>query len=247
MNSVSKIRYLTRIEQLEKLGEEETERLRAVEEKFPFRCNDYYLSLIDWAKADDPIRRIIVPCAEELNEWGRPDPSDETSYTVMHGLEHKYNSTALLLVSNVCEGICRYCFRKRVFARPQKEYLRDLEPAARYIREHSEITNVLLTGGDPLVLTTSKLEKIIGSLREISHVRIIRVGTKMPAFNPFRIIEDPSLLEMINKYSTPEKKLYVMTHFVHPRELTDSAVGGRPSSKSRCCGGKSDAFNKRGK
>jgi L-lysine 2,3-aminomutase len=93
-------------------------------------------------------------------------PSDEKSYTVIPGLEHKYNSTALMLVSNVCEGICRYCFRKRVFIKSQQEYLRDLPAALRYLRDHTEITNVLLTGGDPLVLSTSRLEEIVRPVRD---------------------------------------------------------------------------------
>jgi len=198
--------------------------LKKVTEQFAFRSNDYYLSLIDWDDPNDPIRQIIIPHTQELDEWGRLDPSDEKTYTIMPGLEHKYNSTALLLVSNVCDGICRYCFRKRVFIEPQKDYLRDLPAALQYIKRHHEITNVLLTGGDPLVLTTSKLENIIRQLREIEHVRIIRIGTKTPVFNPYRIVDDPVLLEMIEKYSTQWKKIYVITHFVHPRELTDVAV-----------------------
>jgi len=142
----------------------------------------------------------------------------------MPGLEHKYNSTAVFLVSNVCDGICRFCFRKRVFIEPQSDYLRDLPAALQYVRQHQEVTNVLLTGGDPLVLTTSKLENIIRQLREIEHVQIIRIGTKIPAFNPYRIVDDPALLEMIKTYSTGWKKIYVMTHFVHPKELTDIAI-----------------------
>jgi len=142
----------------------------------------------------------------------------------MPGVEHKYNSTALFLVSNVCDGICRYCFRKRVFIEPQEAYLRDVPAAIGYVKEHREINNVLLTGGDPLVLATSKLENIIRQLRQIEHIEIIRIGTKIPAFNPYRIINDPSLLEMIETYSTERKKIYVMTHFVHFKELTDVAV-----------------------
>ncbi|MFB0553154.1 MAG: KamA family radical SAM protein [Phycisphaerae bacterium] len=226
LNSISdtQIKYLTRIEQLGQLSEQERTELKKVTDRFPFRCNDYYLSLINWDDPEDPIRTIIIPKLHELEEWGRLDPSDEESYTIMPGLEHKYNSTALLLVSNVCDGICRYCFRKRVFINMQREYLRDPAAAIQYIREHKEITNVLLTGGDPLVLTTSKLENIIRQLRQIGHVEIIRIGTKIPAFNPYRIIEDPTLLEMIKKYSTKQKKIYVMSHFVHPRELTEVAV-----------------------
>ena len=206
------------------LSEQKQAELKKVTDKFAFRSNDYYLSLIDWDDPDDPIRTIIIPHTRELDEWGRLDPSDEKAYTIMPGLEHKYNSTALLLVSNVCDGICRYCFRKRVFMEPQSEYLRDLPAAIQYIKQHREVTNVLLTGGDPLVLTTSKLENIIRQLREIDHVRIIRIGTKTPVFNPYRIVDDTALLEMIEKYSTEQKKIYIMTHFVHPRELTDLAV-----------------------
>ncbi|UCG57508.1 MAG: KamA family radical SAM protein [Phycisphaerales bacterium] len=217
-------RYFTKIEQLEQLTEQEAADLGKVAERFSFRSNGYYLSLIDWADPNDPIRTIVVPHMQELDEWGRLDPSDEKTYTVMPGVEHKYHSTALLLVSSVCEGICRYCFRKRVFIEPQSTCLRDIPAAMRYIREHREVTNVLLTGGDPLVLTTSKLEEIIRQLREIEHVEIVRIGTKVPAFNPYRILDDPGLLEMIETYSTEQKKIYVMTHFVHPKELTDVAV-----------------------
>ena len=226
LNSISatQMKYLTRIEQLEQLSEQERTRLKKVAETFSFRSNDYYLSLINWDDPDDPIRKIIIPHSHELEKWGRLDPSDEESYTIIPGLEHKYHSTALLLISNVCEGICRYCFRKRVFIDPQRTYLRDTAAAMQYITEHKEISNVLLTGGDPLVLKTSKLDNIIRQLREIEHVQIIRIGTKMPAFNPYRIIEDSALLEMISNYTTEEKKIYIMTHFVHPRELTDVAI-----------------------
>ncbi len=218
------MKYLTQIDQLEFLSEAEKDRLISVTEKFDFRCNEYYLSLIDWDDPDDPIRRIIIPDLCELDEWGRLDPSNEQTYSVMPGLEHKYNSTVLMLVSNVCEGICRYCFRKRLFIDNQDEYLRDPQAAFGYIRQHPEITNVLLTGGDPLTLSPAKLEDIIRELTAIEHVRIIRIGTKVPAFNPYRIIDEPALPEMIEKYSTDRKKIYIMTHFVHPRELTNAAV-----------------------
>jgi KamA family protein len=218
------MKHLIKIEQLEQLSEQERNRLKEVTETFPFRSNEYYLSLINWDDPDDPLRTIIIPHSHELEKWGRLDPSDEESFTIIPGLEHKYNSTALLLISNVCEGICRYCFRKRVFIDKQSNYLHDAAAAMQYIKEHKEITNILLTGGDPLVLETSKLETIIKQLREIEHVQIIRIGTKMPAFNPYRIIEDTALLEMISKYSTEQKKIYIMTHFDHPRELTEVAV-----------------------
>ncbi|MHC4678074.1 MAG: KamA family radical SAM protein [Planctomycetota bacterium] len=218
------MKYFTRIDQLGQLSQAERTELQQVTDKFAFRSNDYYLSLIDWNDPNDPIRAAIVPGLRELDTWGRLDPSDEKTYCIMPGLEHKYNSTAVLLVSNICDGICRYCFRKRVFITPQSEYLRDLPAALEYIRQHHEVTNVLLTGGDPLSLKASKLDNVIRSLREIDHVQIIRIGTKMPAFNPARIIEEPGLLEMIEKYGTDQKRIYVMTHFIHPRELTELAV-----------------------
>lgn len=223
--TLSKRKYFTKVEQLEHLSEQERAELKKVTEKFAFRCNDYYLSLINWDDPDDPIRHIVIPHIKELKEWGRLDPSDEKAYTILPGLEHKYNSTALLLISNACEGLCRYCFRKRVFIeKKQDDYLQDVDSALEYIGRHKEITNVLLTGGDPLVLATTKLENLISRLRQIEHVQIIRIGTRIPVYNPYRIIEDPMLLEMINTYSTDEKKLYVITHFVHPREITDAAV-----------------------
>ena len=218
------IKYITKIEQLEQLSKSEQTELKKVTDIFPFRCNDYYLSLIDWKDPNDPIRRVAIPHPGELEQWGKLDPSDEKAYTVIPGLEHKYNSVVVLLVTNECDGICRYCFRKRVFRKAEK--LEDWDKAYQYIKEHPEITNVLLTGGDSLMLSSSKLEAIFAKLREIEHVQIIRLGTRIPVYNPYRIINDPQLLNVISKYSTHKKKIYVMTHFVHPRELTDVAIEG---------------------
>jgi KamA family protein len=218
------VKYYTSITQVEQLSPEERGRLKRVEEKYRFRANSYYLSLIDWSDPDDPIRKIIVPEEDELEEWGTLDASNEKSYTVAKGLQHKYPDTALFLVNDVCGGFCRFCFRKRLFINVGAEVIRDITPQLDYIRTHKEITNVLLTGGDPLLLSTEKLEKIVSSLREINHVQIIRIGSKIPAFNPYRIIDDPDLLMMIRKYSTKEKKIYVMTQFNHPRELTREAI-----------------------
>jgi KamA family protein len=224
--TATKTRYITKIEQLEQLSEQQRAELKKVTDKFAFRVNDYYLSLIDWDDPNDPIRYIVIPNIQELDEWGRLDPSNEKAYTVMPGLQHKYHSVAVFLVTNKCEGVCRYCFRKRLFIESETEYLQDWGAAYQYVSEHPEITNVLLTGGDALMLTTLKLEDIFAKLREIAHVQIIRVGTRIPSYNPYRIIGDPALLKAIKKYSTDEKKIYVMTHFVHPRELTDVAVEG---------------------
>jgi KamA family protein len=221
-----KPRYITRLDQLDGIHGEEKRRLDTVVERFVFRANEYYLSLVDWNDPDDPIRRIVVPDETELEDWGRLDASGEVDYTVVPGLEHKYRSTALLLVNDVCGAYCRFCFRKRLFMDDNDEVVKDVTEGVEYIRRHEEISNVLVTGGDPLILCTAKLEGIISKLREIDHVQIIRIGTKMPVFNPYRITEDPSLLEMIERYSTFEKRIYVMLHTNHPVELTDIAIEG---------------------
>ncbi len=221
-----KPKYLTKLDQIPQLTESEKRELQKVNDKFVFRTNDYYQSLIDWSDPNDPIKRIIMPDVQELNEWGELDASNEEKYTKVRGLEHKYASTALLLVNEVCAAYCRFCFRKRLFMNENDEVTKDISEGLEYIKNNKSVNNVLLTGGDPLVMSTSKLEPIIKQVRDIDHVQIIRIGTKIPAFNPFRILNDPSLLDMFRAYSTDEKKIYVMAHFNHPRELTPEAIEG---------------------
>ncbi len=224
---MNKPKYVTKLERVDGLSEAEKRNLEAVSKKFVFRANDYYLGLIDWNDPDDPIRRLVIPDENELNEWGRLDASYEALYTKAPGLEHKYRDTALLLCNDVCGAYCRFCFRKRLFMDDNDEVVKDVQPGLAYIRNHPEINNVLLTGGDPLIMSTSKLEPIVAQLRRIPHVKIIRLGSKMPAFNPHRIIQDESLHAMFRKYSTPEQgRIYVMCHFNHPRELTPEAREG---------------------
>jgi lysine 2,3-aminomutase len=217
-------KYITDIRKVPQIPAEERERLAEVTRRFAFRTNEYYLSLIDWEDPADPLRRIAIPDPAELEEWGSLDASEESAYTVLPGMEHKYDQTALLLVSDHCAGYCRYCFRKRLFMKGGEEVVRDITADVAYIAQHPEITNVLLSGGDPLLLSTPRLEKLIRQVREIDHVQIVRIGTKIPAYNPYRILDDPSLREMVRRYSTPEKRIYVVTQFNHPRELTGAAV-----------------------
>ena len=225
-NSAKPPKYLTKLAQVPQLSETERNDLEKVNEEFVFRTNDYYQSLINWDDPNDPIRRIVMPDVRELDDCGQLDASNEEKYTKVKGLEHKYTSTALLLVNEVCAAYCRFCFRKRLFMNENDEVTKDITEGLEYIREHQEITNVLLTGGDPMIMSTSKLEPIIKQIREIDHVKIIRIGTKIPAFNPHKIVNDPSLHKMIKTYSTDEKKIYIMAHFNHPRELTEIAVKG---------------------
>jgi len=217
-------KYITKLEELPGLSRKERFELQDVHLFHAFRTTDYYLSLIDWDDPGDPIRRLIIPDMDELDPSGRLDASNEKLYTKVPGLEHKYEHVAVLLVSNVCGGTCRFCFRKRIFHENNNEISPDVTEGLNYIREHKELNNILLTGGDPLLLSTGRLENIIRQLREIDHVKIIRIGTKMPAFNPYRILNDSFLPKMLEKYSTHDKKIYMMVHFNHPRELTDEAT-----------------------
>ena len=219
-------KYIINLDRVAQIPEQEREQLKRITEKFVFRVNDYYLNLIDWDDPADPIRKLVIPNTDELMEYGRWDASDEDTNYVVPGCQHKYNTTALLIVSEVCGAYCRYCFRKRLFRNDVKEAVNDVEPGLQYIAEHPEINNVLLTGGDSLMLGTPKLRTIFERLRAIDHVNIIRLGSKLPVFNPMRIYEDELLLESIKEYSTAEKRIYVMAHINHPREITAEAMRG---------------------
>jgi len=221
---VTNPKYITSLDRVSGITHEESRALARVDERYAFRTNEYYNSLIDWDDSADPIRKVVIPDVKELQTWGELDPSNEESYTKAPGLQHKYGPTALLLVNDVCGAYCRFCFRKRLFMDINDEVTRDVSEGVEYIRRNRKINNVLLTGGDPLVMSTARLESIIEQLRRIDHVKIIRVGSKMPAFNPFRIINDEQLLEMFSKYSRAKRRIYLMAHFNHPKELTDDAV-----------------------
>jgi lysine 2,3-aminomutase len=220
-------KYLSTISELDNhvgLSSKERDAMETVTERFPFRSNEYYLSLIDWKDDHDPLRRIVIPDSAELEGGGYLDPSCEKDFTRKPGLQHKYSQTGLLLLTDVCGGICRFCFRKRLFMNSERETIKDVSAGIDYIRDHKEITNVLLTGGDPLTLETSRLETILRQLREIEHVNIIRIGSKMLAYNPYRVLSDNRLCSVLSRYSTPEKRIYLMAHFNHPRELTDVSI-----------------------
>lgn len=219
-----KVKYVRTLEQVPQLCDEDRERLKPVSEEYVFRANDYYLGLIDWDDPDDPIRQLIIPREEELSDWGKLDASNEEAVTVTRGVQHKYFDTVLLLCNEVCGAYCRYCFRKRLFMDENDEVTNDISEGLEYIAEHPEVSNVLLTGGDPLLMSTRRLTEIFEKLSKIPHVKIIRLGSKMPAFDPYRILNDDALHEAFQKYSSPERRIYLMAHFDHPRELTDVAV-----------------------
>jgi len=222
-----KEKYITDITQVpffQTLKNWEQEQLLQVTDQFPFRASEHYLSMIDWENPKDPLRRIIFPHPDELIMGGTQDPSQENQFTVQQGLQHKYPETALLLLSDECGGICRFCFRKRLFMNCRRETIKDYSPALDYIRNHPEVTDVLVSGGDPLILPTPRLKEVIQEIRKIDHVSIIRIGTKMLAYNPSRITEDQEFVNLIKSESTAEKKIYFMAHFNHPNEISPQSI-----------------------
>lgn len=187
---------------------------------FQARINPYYLSLIRYP--GDPIWLQCVPDETELNDIDAPeDPLGEDSMSPVPNITHRYPDRVLFLTTSQCGMYCRFCTRKRKVGNSSKISMRGLEAAFKYIEEHTEIRDVILSGGDPLMLTDTMLEKILQRLRQIPHVEIIRLGTRMPVVLPHRIT--PKLVRMLKKYHP----IYVNTHFNHPWEIT-------PESKRAC-------------
>lgn len=219
-----KAKYIRRLEQVEHLSAGERQALAPIAEQYVFRANDYYLSLIDWDDPADPIRKIIIPRVDELEEFGQLDASNEAANYAAPNVQHKYDNTALLMVSEVCGAYCRFCFRKRLFMDDVHETSLDISAGLEYIRRHPEIDNVLMTGGDPLMISPGKLNEMFDAIFRIPHVRIIRLGTKIPAFDPMRIYNSRPLLASLARHSRGERQIYMMTHFNHPRELTPEST-----------------------
>jgi len=199
----------------------EREVLARVIEKYPVIIPPYYLCLIEFGDPRDPIRLQSFPMREEIefSDVGRPDPLEEEEDMPVPGLVHRYPDRVLIQVTNLCPMNCRHCTRKReweegVWARTEAEIDRMVDYLARTL----QVRDVLLSGGDPLVLSTPKLERILAKLRAIPHIEIIRIGTRFPVVLPQRI--DDELVEMLSRY----RPLWVNTHFNHPREITREAA-----------------------
>ncbi|CUS99556.1 KamA family radical SAM protein [Candidatus Kryptobacter tengchongensis] len=194
--------------------------MRKIIEKYPARINPYYLSLIRYK--GDPIWLQCFPDIEELTDEEMPeDPLDEDEMSPVPSITHRYPDRVLFLVTSQCSMYCRFCTRKRKVGDSSKISMKFIQDGIEYIKNHPEVRDVILSGGDPLMLTDYMLEKIIKALREIPHVEIIRIGTKMPCVLPQRITEN--LCNMLKKYHP----IYVNTHFNHPWEIT-------PESKRAC-------------
>jgi KamA family protein len=189
-------------------------------ENHPMSVTQHYMDLINWNSEHDPIRKMATPSKEENRIEGTFDTSGERSHTKLRGLQHKYKNTALLLTTNTCATYCRYCFRKRLVGIETDEIVDDWDLVVEYIQKHKEITNILLSGGDPLTLPTASIDTILQKLSVIQHVQFIRFGTRIPVVQPDRIVKDDELISIFRRYSRENKRLYVTTQFNHPREIT---------------------------
>ena len=205
------------------LSPAETKKLKQVAEIHPMRVSPYYLSLIDWNNPNDPIRKMAVPSLKEFDLDGFYDTSGEAENTKMPGLQHKYAETALILATNRCATYCRHCFRKRLVGLPTEEIVKRFQDAADYITEHEEINNVLISGGDPLVLSNEVIKKFLDVLTTIDHLSFIRFGSRTPVTLPSRL-NDPELLALFKRYSQIDRRIYVVTQFNHPREITPQSI-----------------------
>jgi KamA family protein len=135
-----------------------------------------------------------------------------------------YPQTALILSTNRCAAYCRYCFRKRLVGLPTEEMLHRAHKAVKYIQKHKEINNVLVSGGDSFVLPTKVIRNLLDKLSEVDHLDFIRFGTKMPVTFPDRILKDRELLDYLKANSRKTKRIYVVTQFNHPREITQKSI-----------------------
>jgi lysine 2,3-aminomutase len=199
---------------------DETDAISALGDRFHFVITPYYASLMDPTDPSCPIRRQVVPATAELGDPdGLRDPLDEVAHSPVKNVIRVYPDRIAFCVNNECALYCRYCLRKRMVGEPEWTMKqRELGEALDWIRATPEIRDVLLTGGDPLTYSDSKLEWLLAELRAIPHVEIVRLGTRLPVTLPFRVTD--ALCAMLAKYHP----IWVNTHFNHPRELTAEAA-----------------------
>ncbi len=216
----NRITKLEDLQKLIKLTKEEEDGLKHALHTLRMAITPYYFSLIDTEDPNDPVRKQAIPTISELNvtTHDMQDPLEEDVDSPVPGLTHRYPDRVLLLVTDQCSMYCRHCTRRRMAGDTDSEMPGpQVKKAIEYIRSHPEVRDVLLSGGDPLTLSTAKLESIISMIREIPHVDIIRLGSRMPVVAPMRI--DDELTNMLKKYHP----LYLNVHFNHPNEMTYDA------------------------
>ena len=215
-----------RIETYEELSKyftfspEEAEGIKKALAKFRMAITPYYLSLIDPNDPYDPIRRQAIPAGEECNiaPADLNDPLHEDEDSPAPGLTHRYPDRVLFLITDMCSMYCRHCTRRRFAGQKDDESPSErIEKCLAYIEKTPQVRDVLLSGGDCLMVSDQKLEYIIGRLRKIPHVEIVRLGSRTPVVCPQRIT--PELCEMLKKYHP----IWLNTHFNHPNEFTPEA------------------------
>ena len=190
--------------------------------KLAMAITPYFFNLIDPADENCPIRRQVIPRIEETHTaaWEMSDPCGEDSHSPVPGLVHRYPDRVLFLVTDRCAAYCRYCTRSRLVSNASGyDFHPEFDKQLAYIEQHSEIRDVLLSGGDPLLLSDEKLENLLSRLRAIPHVEFLRIGTRIPIFLPQRIT--PELCAMLKQFHP----LFVSIHTNHPRELTTEVRG----------------------
>ncbi|MCL2140655.1 MAG: KamA family radical SAM protein [Dehalococcoidia bacterium] len=215
---------VTTVEQLLKfipLTSNECAQIRSVSAKYPLAITPYYLSLLEPSDPYDPIRLQSVPTIAELSKScvSMEDPLAEQQHSVVPGLVHRYPDRVLMVLTDICPMLCRHCTRKREWqyggwVRTPEQF----ENMLAYIRQHKEVRDVIVSGGDPLTLSTVRLEEVLSGIRRIPHVEIIRIGTRVPVVLPQRI--DDELCNVLSKFGP----IWLNTHFNHPREITPEAT-----------------------
>jgi lysine 2,3-aminomutase len=184
---------------------------------YPMRINPYYLGLIK--EKGDPLYSQAVPDLREItDQQGYEDPLNEEGLSPVPGLTHRYPDRVLFLVSGRCAMYCRFCNRKRKVGKPSMVTKQTIREGIAYIRKTPKIRDVLLSGGDPLLLSDGEIQQILSEIRPISHVEIIRIGTRVPCTLPQRIT--PDLVNLLKAFHP----LYINTHFNHPAEITREAT-----------------------
>ena len=212
ITSLEKLRRL-----LPTLTPEEYEGTLLANHKLALAITPYFFNLIDAGDENCPIRWQVVPRVQETHTapWEMSDPCGEDSHSPVPGLVHRYPDRVLFLVTDRCAAYCRYCTRSRMVSNAAGyDFHPEFDRQIQYVRQHGEIRDVLLSGGDPLLLNDEKLEFLLSRLRAIPHVEFLRIGTRIPIFLPQRIT--PELCAMLRQYHP----LFISIHSNHPRELT---------------------------
>lgn len=205
------------------LSLEQEQRLKQILDQFPMTIPQYYLSLIDWDDPNDPILKMSIPSIKETDLDGSFDTSGESDNTILKGLQHKYGQTALILSTSHCAMYCRHCFRKRLVGVSDEETKPDFIQMKKYLKEHTEISNILVSGGDSFFNSNDTIREYLNMFNEIDHLDLIRFGTRTPVVFPERITADQELLDLLEEFQN-KKSIYVVTQFNHPKELTRQAI-----------------------